>query len=290
MYSGGASGWGFALGATSSGKFSHCSIRVCVVDNLSNEGSAERIQSEIETNSWSAWASVLPLPHNGGYAYGNNRGIDHLGAADYFLLLNSDCVLHCGVLQRCVSVMESHPDIGVMSCALQNPDGSLQTVARKFPTPLRSIVSAFGLPWLLPPLFGWANIEDPNWDRAACERDVDWVGGAFLFIRASALAKIGPLDEDFFFYGEDIEFCHRTKKAGFRRHYDPAARATHIGGASGSADSARLRREAGLIVQRKCYGAAAAALVRAAERCASALRAAKPGRTVASAAPQPKRG
>ncbi|MGA2231622.1 MAG: glycosyltransferase family 2 protein, partial [Tepidisphaeraceae bacterium] len=250
----------------------NCGLRAVVVDNFSNDDSVSRIATEIETNGWSAWASVLPLSRNGGFAYGSNRGIENLGETDYFLVLNSDCVLHPGVLQRCVSVMESNLAIGAMSCALQNPDGSLQTVARRFPTPLRSAVSALGLPWLLPSLFAWANIEDPDWHRGTVKRDVDWLGGAFLFIRAAALAKTGPLDEEFFFYGEDVEFCYRLKKAHFSRHYDPAGRATHIGGASGGGDSTQARREANYLVLRKCYGRWAQTLVRGADHVAIALR------------------
>lgn len=95
--------------------------------------------------------------------------------------------------------MEEQKDIGVMSCKLLNEDGSLQNVTRKFPNPMRSLISALGLPWYLPFLFNWANIDDDTWDKENTKKDVDWLGGAFLLIRGSLLRKIGGLDEDFSF-------------------------------------------------------------------------------------------
>jgi GT2 family glycosyltransferase len=195
------------------------------------------------------------------------------------LLLNSDTIVHPGVLRTCFNVMERDPTIGVMSVMLKSPDGSVQNVARKFPTPLRAAVSSLGLPWLIPALFRWADIEDGGWDRATCARDVDWLGGAFLFIRATALRQIGPLDQTFFFYGEDIEFCHRMAKAGFRRRYDPTATVAHIGGASTRRNAQLLRRRARYQVQRKCYGETAACVVGTIDIIASWLRSLRPGRT-----------
>jgi GT2 family glycosyltransferase len=208
------------------------------------------------------------MTRNYGFAGGNNRGLEAAGYADYTLLLNSDTVAHPGCLAYCRGVMERDAGIGAMSCMLLNKDGSVQNVARRFPSPARVAAVTLGLDSRFPRVFGWADTEDAGWDRRTAARDVDWLGGAFLLIRGSVLARTGPMDESFFFYGEDIEFCHRIRRAGFRCRYDPGASITHFGG--GSSDPARLAAKARSVhawsaryrVQRLCYGRVAAACVR----------------------------
>lgn len=244
-------------------------VHVAIVDNGSGDGSAEKIRQAIETKGWQSWVTLMPQDVNWGFAGGNNRALEAFPQFQYALLLNSDTVVHDNCLAYCLTVMDAEPSIGVMSCKLLNPDGSAQTTARKFPTPLRAAIAALGLPWRLPNLFSWANIQDETWDRQIVKRDVDWLGGAFLFVRGEVLQKIGLLDEDFFFYGEDIEFNYRIHKAGYRRCYDPAVSITHFGG--GSSDPERLCRvrrqtsfwKAWYLVQHKCYGWWAASLLRA---------------------------
>jgi hypothetical protein len=195
-----------------------------------------------------------------------------LKESEYILLLNNDTVVHPGTIATCVQAMQADAGIGVMSCLLTNPDGSMQNAARKFPTPVRAIVSSFGLPWKLPRLFGWADIEDAGWDRLKVKRDVDWLGGAFLFIRAAILPMTGFLDENFFFGGEDVEFCHRVWKAGFRCHYDPAASITHIGGQSSGPETTLPKQQSRYMLQRKCYGLLAAMVLRATDALAGLVR------------------
>lgn len=242
--------------------------RVVVVDNGSGDGSPDCIAAAIADHHWTSWCELLACERNGGFAWGNNRGLERVPDAACVLLLNSDTLVHSGALRHCLAVMDAEPDVGVMSCRLANADGSVQNVARRFPTPARLILGAFVLTWLWPSAFGWAEIEDKTWDRDRERRDVDWLGGAFLMIRGDLLRRIGGLDEDFFFYGEDIEFSHRVMRAGYRRLYDPAVTITHLGGAS--SDPAKLSAQARnvhawrgrYLVLRKCHGALAAALVR----------------------------
>ena len=235
--------------------------RVIVVDNASNDGSAVEIAAEITARKWERWATLLPLNVNVGFAAGNNRAFDQVRAlTKYVLLLNSDTFVRLGCLERCFSIMESDPKIGLLSCMVLNADESTQNVARRFPTPLNQFAAALGLPFRWPRLFGWANVEDPLWDRLTTKRDVDWIGGAFMFARAEMLRQIGLFDDDFFFYGEDVELCHRAWKHGWRVHFDPAGSIVHYGGAS--SDPLRLpesqrsghRWHARYLVQRKCYG------------------------------------
>jgi len=243
--------------------------RIVIVDNGSTDGSSEKLTAAI---AGIKGVELLALPRNVGFAAGNNRGIEKLSECDYVLLLNSDTIVHRGCLQKCLEVMQSDARIGVMSCQLQNVDGSVQNVARRFLTPFRAMLCTFGFPWRLPYLFAFADPEDPNWDRRTRKRDVDWLGGAFFFLRGEVLKKCGKLDEDFFFYGEDVEFCHRIGKHGYRCHYDPSAVVTHLGGASNSSDKDELRKKARYLIQRKCYGRLAETIVRAADKFRSLFR------------------
>lgn len=253
---------------------------VVVADNCSGDDSVSRIGTAIETGGWSRWCKLAALPRNGGFAWGNNRGIEAAPKARYTLLLNSDTIVHAGALAHCLKVMEEDESIGVMSCKLLNADGSVQNVARKFPSPLRLFVSALALPWKFPKLFGWGDTDDTSWDRGTVRRDVEWLGGAFLFCRGSLLDRIGGLSDDFFFYGEDIEFSYRVWKAGKRCHYDPRVAITHLGGSS--SDPARMPKAAKSVhhwrgrytVIRKCYGRLAEAFVRGVDIAAYASRAA----------------
>jgi GT2 family glycosyltransferase len=236
---------------------------VVVTDNGSGDDSVQQIRSAIESNCWQSWVELLPLPRNGGFSWGNNRGIDRHPDADYYLLLNSDTVVHPGVLSHCLSILESETGIGILSCLLKNPDGSVQNAARKFPTPLRETIRTMGLPWIWPKLFRFADLEDRGWNRLVERRDVDWVGGCFMFCRGDMVRQIGGLSEEFFFYGEDVEFCWRARRRGWRVRYDPRASVTHFGGQS--SDPAKLAAarknlmiwRARYTLARLCHGRAA---------------------------------
>jgi GT2 family glycosyltransferase len=257
--------------------------RALVVDNGSGDGSATEIAAAIAENGWGQWCELLALSENLGFAAGNNRGIEKLKELPYrecewVLLLNSDTIVHAGALRHSHQVMLSDPKIGMMSCLLLNADGSLQNVTRDFPSPLRQVMCQFGLPWIFPKLFSWADIYDVPDHLLRVKRDCDWLGGAFMFIRRKALDEVGGMDESFFFYGEDIEFCHRFHRKGWRVHYDPAAAITHIGGSS--SDPTRVGKkqknvfmwQARYQVQSKCYGALAPWIVRAADVMALGTR------------------
>jgi GT2 family glycosyltransferase len=256
--------------------------RALVVDNGSADGSDHQIAAAIADSGWSSWCELMALSDNLGFAAGNNRGLEKLKTTyrdcEWVLLLNSDTVVHPGALRHSHQVMLSDPKIGLMSCLLLNADGSLQNVTRAFPRPMTQVLSQFGLPWVFPRLFGWANVYDVSDDLLRVKRDCDWLGGAYMFMRRDALEQVGGMDESFFFYGEDIEFCHRFHRRGWRVHYDPAAAITHIGGSS--SDPTRVAKkqknvfmwQARYQVQRKCFGRLAAVTVRAADIAAFGVR------------------
>jgi N-acetylglucosaminyl-diphospho-decaprenol L-rhamnosyltransferase len=250
--------------------------RVIVVDNASGDSSVAAIGGAISQCGWSAWAELVVMPRNGGFAWGNNRGWDLCRDASCVLLLNSDTLVNAGCLAHCLKTMEGDERIGALSCQVLNSDGTIQNVTRRFPTPLNQTLCALGLPWRLPRFFRWADIQAPEWDRMR-PMDVDWIGGAFMMVRGDLARRIGLLDEEFFFYGEDIEFCHRVWKAGYRVRFDPGASIVHLGGSSSGSDKApdldrqRQRWAARYLVQRKCHGRLAEWCVRWIDRCNAAL-------------------
>lgn len=257
-------------------------FRVVLIDNASGDESVPRIREAIAAGGWEGWLDFRPLDKNLGFAGGNNFAMRELVEAkegpEFVLLLNSDTLVRPGCFSYCVQVMENDPGIGALSCMLLNRDSSVQNVTRKHPTLMRELVRATGLPWLCPPLFSWADLDDLSWDRRSGPRDVEWIGGAFLLARTEALRKAGLFDEEFFFYGEDTELCWRIRRAGYRVWFDPGAETVHLGGAS--SDGTRLRNRekdllswrARFLVQKKCNGPAARWLVLNAYRLSFGLR------------------
>lgn len=245
-------------------------FKVWLLDNDSADGSGLEIRKAIDENGWNPWVEFIESDVNLGFAGGNNLLLDRVledkEPPPYILLLNNDTVVHPGCLTYVLGKLKEDPTISLLSCNLLNGDGSIQNVARRMPTPLTETLTAFGLPYTLPRLFGWADLEDAGWDRATETRDVDWLGGAFMCMPTETARTTGLFDTDFFFYGEDIELCYRIRKQGGRIVFDPGATTTHFGG--GSSDTKRVhnrRRETfhwrgRFMVQAKCFGRVGAGL------------------------------
>lgn len=245
--------------------------RVVVIDNGSGDDSAKQLRQAIDSHGWGGWCELIVSGKNWGFAGGNNRAWEHVratGGADYVLLLNSDTLVDPGCLAYSLSVMDRDPKIGAMSCRLNNADGTVQIASRRFPTPLRCLAATFSLPWRLPRLFKWADCDDVGWDRTRVSRDIEWMAGAFMLLRGDWLVANGCLDERFFFYGEDIEICHRIWRTGYRCWYDCGASIIHLGGAS--SDPSRMTTtkrnvhswRGRYLVQRICFGRPADWLLR----------------------------
>jgi N-acetylglucosaminyl-diphospho-decaprenol L-rhamnosyltransferase len=255
--------------------------RAVVVDNASGDDSVNLLRNAIKKNAWENWAILKPTVKNLGFAGGNNLAMDTLldhQEAQYVLLLNNDTVIGKDVLRHCYEKMESDRTIAVMSCLVLNSDQTVQNVARRLPSPPRMAANSFGLPWLWPKAFSWADLDDPTWDRRTVEREVEWIGGAFMFIRRRVIDKIGGLDTNFFFYGEDVEFCHRARQHGWKVWYDPRVSIVHLGGASSTPgkldpnERNSLTWQARYLLQRRCYGIAAEILLRGVDITSSGLR------------------
>jgi hypothetical protein len=210
-------------------------LEVIVVDNASGDGSAELVEREFPD------ARLLRNARNLGFAAANNRGLA-LARGRYALLLNSDTVVLEGALPRCVRFADAHPEAGVVGCRLLNGDGTLQPSCFEYPSLANLLLVLSHLPRLFP-RSRWLAKERMGWWPHDSERAVDAVVGAFMLVRREAIDAVGPLDEDFFMYGEEADWCRRMTRAGWRVLFTPDAEVVHLGGASAArAEGAMFRQ------------------------------------------------
>lgn len=210
-------------------------FEVCVVDNASPDRSGvEMVATEFPQ------ARLICSPVNGGFAYANNLGLRAFGFGDasrastprYALLLNSDTVVPPDAFATLIAYMDAHPDAGIVGPKLVRQDGSLDLACRRgFPTPMVSFYHFAGLSKLFPHSrrFARYNLTFLDPDQLT---EVDSVNGAFMLVRAAAIAQVGLLDEAFFFGGEDLDWAFRIKQAGWKVYYNPAVVVQHIKRAS----------------------------------------------------------
>jgi len=206
--------------------------RVIVGDNDSGDGSVELINAAIETNGWGDWASVLPLDHNGGCAFGNNaairQGLESDNPPDYFLLLNPDTLVKPGALQILIKFMNEHPQVGLAGSGQELPDGTPLLCAFRFHTILSELDRGWRLGILSKVLHKW--IVAPPLPETATQ--TDWVGGASIMIRREVFEQVGLLDEGYFLYYEEVDLCLRARRAGWTCWYVPESVIIHIVGQS----------------------------------------------------------
>ena len=205
-------------------------IRAVVIDNAS--GDHPLIAGAIEENGWSSWVAAVLAPRNGGFAYGNNLGIRHAlesGPADYVFLLNPDTQVRTGAIPALVRFLESQPQIGIAGGSFENEDGSEWPIAFRFPSLISELSQALGFGPVIRLLDRWAVAREMS---QAARQQVDWICGASMMIRMAVLEAIGGLDEGYFLYFEETDFCLRARRAGFATWYVPESRVMHVGGQS----------------------------------------------------------
>jgi GT2 family glycosyltransferase len=217
--------------------------RVVVTDNASGDDSVPRLEAALRANGWGGWATIRPLEHNGGFAAGNNAAIRPALSGDepprYVLLLNPDTVVRPGALRALFDFMEGRPDVGIAGSRLEEPDGTPQTSAFRFPTVLGELDGGLRLGPASRLLSRWVIV--PEIPRAP--GPTDWVAGACMIIRRAVFDAIGLLDEGYFMYFEEVDFCHRARRAGWPCWYFPDARVVHlVGQSSGVTDPRASRR------------------------------------------------
>ncbi|MFD1179385.1 glycosyltransferase family 2 protein [Paenibacillus puldeungensis] len=198
---------------------------VIVVDNASSDDSVEVIARDYPQ------VTLVKNSTNTGFAKANNQAMA-IAKGRYVLLLNSDTIVQPDTFQTMISYMDEHLDLGATGCKVILPDGSLDKACKRgFPTPSASFYYAFGFSKLFPdnPRFNQYQLGylDPN-----DTYPVDCLVGAFMLVRQETIAQIGGLDETFFMYGEDIDWCYRIKQAGWGIQYYPETYIVHYKGAS----------------------------------------------------------
>ncbi|MCC3415859.1 MULTISPECIES: glycosyltransferase family 2 protein [unclassified Microcoleus] len=213
-------------------------MRVAVADNASGDNSSEQIAAAIAAEGWSEWASFVPLDCNGGFAFGNNALIrpvlQSTNPPPYFLLLNPDTVVRLGALKALVDFMDSNPEAGIAGSRLEDPDGTPQHSAFRFHDFLTELDFGWRTRFLSKLLAKW-NVAPPI-SQEICQ--TDWVAGASMIVRREVFEKIGLMDEAYFMYCEEMDFCLQANKAGWSCWYVPESRVVHlVGQSSGVTDT-----------------------------------------------------
>jgi len=201
------------------------SFEVFVVDNASSDGSAEMVEQEFPQ------VKLIRNQENLGFAKANNQAIRQ-SKGRYVLLLNPDTVVVNDALANMIPFMEAHQDVGAVGPRLLNPDGTVQLwCGGSFPTPLTEFFRLAKLSYLFPKsrIFGRRLMS--FWDRNDT-REVDLLSGACMMVRREAINQVGLMDEDFFMYADDVEWCYRIKKAGWKIYLYSDAEIIHLVGQS----------------------------------------------------------
>jgi N-acetylglucosaminyl-diphospho-decaprenol L-rhamnosyltransferase len=217
-------------------------LHTVIVDNASGDGSAQQIANAIRRANWRDWASVMPLANNGGFAYGNNAGISLAlqsdAPPDYLLLLNPDTVLRSGAIQALVQCLEDNRAAGIVGSRLEDREGNLACSAHNALSPVGELLSGARL-GLLDRLFADHRVSPPIRNDA---HECDWVSGASMMIRKQVISEIGLLDDEYFLYFEEADYCLRAQKRGWQIWFCPASHVIHFeGSATGIRDTAKRR-------------------------------------------------
>ncbi len=206
-------------------------FEVIVIDNASADGSAEMVRKDF------GQVILLENSRNAGFAVANNQGIS-ISKGRYVLLLNSDTIILDDAIDRAVSFADKHTEAAVTGCRVLNPDGSLQPTCFMFPSLLNQILFTSYLYRLFPQSRFFGRERMTWWDRNSVQ-EVDVVTGCFMLVRRYAIAQVGMMDERFFVYGEEVDWCYRFGKAGWTNLFTPEAGIIHLGGASAAGHSDR---------------------------------------------------
>src|SRR3990172_1751398 len=198
---------------------------VIVVDNASDDGSVEMVGRKFPG------VRMVANDRNIGFAAANNIAL-RLSRGRYMLLLNPDTIVKEDTFQIIIRFLDTHPDAGLAGCRILNPDGTLQLACRRsFPTPWVAFTKIVGLASLFPRsrLFGRYNLTYLDPEQPA---EVEAISGSFMVIRREAQQQVGLLDEMFFMYGEDLDFCYRLNTSGWKIFYVPETQIIHFKGES----------------------------------------------------------
>jgi GT2 family glycosyltransferase len=232
---------------------------IIVIDNASTDGSSAMVADEFPS------VSLIANTNNRGFAAANNQGLA-VACGKHVLLLNPDTIVLDSAIDTMLAWLAEHPDVGCVGCqVLEGPD-VIQETSFADPGPLNLTIIELGLHrlWRWLPFFGrpWYR----GWDRTT-ERDVDVVSGMFMLVPRKVLEIVGPLDEAFFIYSEEADWCRRIRKAGWRCVFAPVAQIIHLDGGGKSTVQIKSKmhvqmQKSHLIYVRKHVGVLAYGMIR----------------------------
>ncbi len=206
---------------------------VVVVDNASSDGSIAPARAAFPD------VHFVERADNGGFSTGCNAGLQAVPARAY-LLLNSDTEVDAGALEKVWHHLIDHPKVGIAAPRLVYPDGRDQKTARRFPSPMNALFGRRSPLTRLFPHNRFARQYMPPAQSLTEPFRIDWVSGACLMIRHDVVETIGGMDEGYFMYWEDADWCFRAQQAGFETWCVPAARVVHHEGGSSEGTADRL--------------------------------------------------
>ena len=201
-------------------------VEIFVVDNASVDGSADMVAEEFPQ------VKLIRNAANVGFAAGNNVALRQV-TGEYALLINTDTIVRRDALRTMVEFLDAHPEAGACGCKILDPDGTLQLDSRRgFPTPLAAFCKMSGLSRFFPkhPLIAHYHMTYLDPEQTT---EVEVLSGSCMMVRKAAMDQVGLLDEDYFMYGEDIDWCYRFHQAGWKIYYVPTTSIIHFRGESG---------------------------------------------------------
>jgi len=226
-------------------------VETIVIDNASSDGSAAMVSGEFPG------VALIANTANRGFAAANNQGI-RAARGRYVLLLNPDTVVYKETLEKSVEFADSNPRVGVLGCRVLEAEDRVQRTCFSFPGPMNLLLVELGLQRVFPrsrffgrPELGW-------WDRDS-ELDVPVVSGMYMLVRRAAIERVGVMDEDYFVYAEEADWCFRIAKAGWRCVFAPVGSILHREGGGKSTAQIKARmyvqlQKSQLIFNRKNLG------------------------------------
>ncbi len=207
-------------------------FKVVVVDNDSQDGSLVTIETAINKEGWSDWAKVVAADYNGGFSYGNNFAIRSLlhdsDAPKYIHLLNSDTVIKPNAIKTLVAFLDNHPKVGIVGSRLISGDGDLYHSSFQFHSFLTELDRGFSMAVLSKLMRPWVY----EYVHPTGATQTDWVAGASMMIRSDVFADVGLMDETYFLYYEEMDFCLLANRAGWECWHIPESVAVHFEGST----------------------------------------------------------
>ncbi|MGA2675609.1 MAG: glycosyltransferase family 2 protein [Methanobacterium sp.] len=213
-----------------------------IVDNASGDNSLESLKKDYYKKIDTGLIKFISNNENKGFAYANNLALKQTNSK-YILLLNSDTKIINDCLEKCLKFMDTDKNIGALGCKVMLSNGSLDKACRRsYPNVKVSFYRMTGLSHIFPKSKRFNKYNLTYLDENGIY-DVDCLSGAFMLLRSEVLSQVGFLDENFFMYGEDIDYCYRIKKNGWKVNYYGEAKVIHYKGASSKKQESKLLYE-----------------------------------------------